>query len=664
MNGQDNMEQLLHYLPEYQVVLCKVHEYALQPDSIATHLSQRHAASSTVSKAIATKMLQQPLIPAKPDKLIMPKPGIRPIANLQIFEDGCACKICDYVCRSIQCMEKHLRKTHFWRKRRISRPGIGNAPWETNVWCQTFFPTARRFFRVSKDAQHQRQPLGEMPTRANSLRVQLQQIQQQKALVIQQQKNIVRQTSVRTEISPWLEKTEWIEHLLGQDLLKLAPLVSMPDSKTESMLVTICEKLDKLVEMARMSMLTKKVDSFDSQRINSFIRHKSNVRSLNIRLQDNTYKKYKLVWKQLLCYVIRTAVTRAEEAPQLYRLTEVQLHCLNTLISSASSIVDIPESDEEYEVASDKLDRDCLLFCISLLDHELRGSKYDSAAISFLAVLGIDSNAENFKSANNFTPSLSAFVKVAQMLVVQRSVMAAENGEIDYPSDMLEEMQARFMYFEGRTPMAWNLGLREHGKKIRTYTTNQGYIIWSDNAEVVGLKNFECSMTDFRKFVRTEVAVAQTELEALFLLHGHEAREDILPAMRLVDIKDNPAESGPDWYFIHDPRNGHLVDGSNWMLDRILDKAELQSRFFYKKKDLTWKEKEVHTYLKQVSSFMERLQLLMHVTSGQPPRGTELASIRYRNTVQGQHRNIFIENGLVTFVTQYHKGYSIDGTVK
>ena len=242
--------------------------------------------------------------------------------------------------------------------------------------------------------------------------------------------------------------------------------------------------------------------------------------------------------------------------------------------------------------------------------------------------------------------------------------MAAENGEIDYPSDMLEEMQARFMHFEGRTPMAWILGLREHGKKIRTYTTNQGYIIWSDNAEVVGLKNFECSMTDFRKFVRTEVAAAQTELEALFLLHGHEAREDILPAMRLVDIKDNPAESGPDWYFIHDPRNGHLVDGSNWMLDRILDKAELQSRFFYKKKDLTWKEKEVHTYLKQVSSFMERLQLLMHVTSGQPPRGTELASIRYRNTVQGQHRNIFIENGLVTFVTQYHKGYSIDGTVK
>ena len=167
MNGQDNMEQLLHYLPEYQVVLCKVHEYALQPDSIHTHLSRRHAASSTLSKAIATKMLQQPLVPAKPDKLIMPKPGIRPIANLQIFEDGCACKICDYVCRSIQCMEKHLRKTHFWRKRRISRPWIGNAPWETNVWCQTFFPTARRFFRVSKDAQHQRQPLGEMPTRAN-----------------------------------------------------------------------------------------------------------------------------------------------------------------------------------------------------------------------------------------------------------------------------------------------------------------------------------------------------------------------------------------------------------------------------------------------------------------------------------------------------------------
>jgi hypothetical protein len=32
--------------------------------------------------------------------------------------------------------------------------------------------------------------------------------------------------------------------------------------------------------------------------------------------------------------------------------------------------------------------------------------------------------------------------------------------------------------------------------------------------------------------------------------------------------------------------------------------------------------------------------------------------------VQGDHRNVFIEDGMVVFVTQYHKGYNVSGDVK
>jgi hypothetical protein len=61
--------------------------------------------------------------------------------------------------------------------------------------------------------------------------------------------------------------------------------------------------------------------------------------------------------------------------------------------------------------------------------------------------------------------------------------------------------------------------------------------------------------------------------------------------------------------------------------------------------------------LRQVDTFLQRLLLLTHITGGQPARGTELLSIQYCNTVHGLLRNIFIENGLVSFVTCYHKGY-------
>jgi hypothetical protein len=54
----------------------------------------------------------------------------------------------------------------------------------------------------------------------------------------------------------------------------------------------------------------------------------------------------------------------------------------------------------------------------------------------------------------------------------------------------------------------------------------------------------------------------------------------------------------------------------------------------------------------------------MHISSRQPARGPEILSVRYSNTVQGGHRNIFIKDSIIVFVTQYYKGYNISGDVK
>jgi hypothetical protein len=54
----------------------------------------------------------------------------------------------------------------------------------------------------------------------------------------------------------------------------------------------------------------------------------------------------------------------------------------------------------------------------------------------------------------------------------------------------------------------------------------------------------------------------------------------------------------------------------------------------------------------------------MHIIARQPARGPEIISIRHSNTVKGRHRNIFIKDSMVVFVTQYHKGYSVSGNVK
>jgi hypothetical protein len=66
----------------------------------------------------------------------------------------------------------------------------------------------------------------------------------------------------------------------------------------------------------------------------------------------------------------------------------------------------------------------------------------------------------------------------------------------------------------------------------------------------------------------------------------------------------------------------------------------------------------------RVVEFREKLAVLMHISVGQLARWPEILSVRHSNMVQGGHRNVFIEDGMLVFVTRYHKGYNLSGDVK
>jgi hypothetical protein len=72
--------------------------------------------------------------------------------------------------------------------------------------------------------------------------------------------------------------------------------------------------------------------------------------------------------------------------------------------------------------------------------------------LSFLAVLSINKSPSGvFGSPLNYPPILSKFIKIAQILVVQRLVVAAEEGEVENPSNMLDEIRERFIVRGSRT---------------------------------------------------------------------------------------------------------------------------------------------------------------------------------------------------------------------
>jgi hypothetical protein len=107
-----------------------------------------------------------------------------------------------------------------------------------------------------------------------------------------------------------------------------------------------------------------------------------------------------------------------------------------------------------------------------------------------------------------------------------------------------------------------------------------------------------------------------------------------------------------------------LVDGERWLFKRVGRDASIRNRFIKPGTRSGVDQEAVKRYIGRVIKFQEKLAVLMHIAGGQPARGPEILSVQHSNTVKGGHRNIFIEDGIVVFVTRYHKGYNVSGDVK
>jgi hypothetical protein len=230
-------------------------------------------------------------------------------------------------------------------------------------------------------------------------------------------------------------------------------------------------------------------------------------------------------------------------------------------------------------------------------------------------------------------------------------------------------MRERFLIYGVRAPFAWITRLRTYGKKVQNTTTSLGYIYWSDDEQTLTYKELRLSMGGLRQFIRTEVALAQLDLERLFLLHEEESREAIIPTLELQALHDDPTNNQRGWNFLQDPRNSSQLraPGKQWLMERVLNTLWLREEFLELRKSdsqVVWRASAVDSYLRQVDQFLERLLLLIHLTAGQPGRATELLGLRHKNTVHGRHRSIYLEHGLVSTVTAYHKGYSVSNSTK
>ncbi|KAK4242949.1 hypothetical protein C7999DRAFT_36735, partial [Corynascus novoguineensis] len=165
------------------------------------------------------------------------------------------------------------------------------------------------------------------------------------------------------------------------------------------------------------------------------------------------------------------------------------------------------------------------------------------------------------------------------------------------------------------------------------------------------------------------------------------------PAIQWDRLVDNAAETRAGWNFAEDPRNREAfggIDGKRWLADRVVAEPWLRQQFFMTEPEprqrhtsnnttnnttsssrsssgangTQWRIERVHQYGEAMAAFRAQLLVLMHMSGGQPARGTELVTVQYKNGTEGDIRGLFIEDGMVVFVTMYSKTMGMSAKAK
>ncbi|RKK63864.1 hypothetical protein BFJ69_g16845 [Fusarium oxysporum] len=562
-------------------------------------------------------------------------------------------------------------------------------PWRIGVQCQRLFSNGpgSSWFEVGFGGQASQAAPEEAAIIDRINRA----MEQQQRRFEMEDKEKIKAADARMDANAWLEHVGWATHLEGFDPEAMLRLTD-PVSEHEHALQLIQDSLMRVMSRARAIATPAQVGSqalFEAQRKEV---DKKPRRPFDNRMEDDTWARYTAVWTKLVCYIYRAEAMADEDRPG-YRLSKRQSESLDELSEIVEAYVNDPDTQPLEE---DQVDGLTLQAVMALLDHRLAAGEYRSAIISGLAVMGIRKDG-GWMDVLDYTPIYSAVIKIARAMVVyhlyverqaevarlkqvkmdeqQREGGSSDEREAQEEAEeeatsmfrIVRKKVQRFMTVTSGnaraepTPMDWIYEARTYGMHIRFNTPAGGTIDWVGD-------RIKHRRVQFRMGELTEMLHSLKD-EARGLITTLAMVDDVsqLPQIPWSSFEDDHSEDRVGYSFLEDDRNRTWLEaGKNWSLRRITDSPGRRKIWFdHGREDgKPFRARAVQSYGQTVKELMERVFLLMHMVSGQPARATEILSIRHKNTMNGGVRNIFAHNGLMCFVTSYHKSFRATGQAK
>lgn len=675
LKAHEKAVDLLCYLPEYRVIVCRVHGAVQNWD---THLKRSHSIPQKIRRAIQEQTGFNKLVVNAPKDIPLPAPLGRPFKVLGEPVNAFACQDqgCRFVCTNQDYIRQHCNQAHCWFAT-LTDP----QHWDL-VKAQTFFKTGRfrRYFTISLVTAAGRAATGSLDE-ATLISHEVQEAQSQRA----QELDVAEATIAKTDRTGWFNRNGWPEHLSSRNLAQLSWASRLPD-RHDAILCQAVKVVELAIEQSVAGLATLPLETRRWLRSpkSSEIDERPLARLQNLESQQ----RYASYIKRFICYCLRVAIAIREEgvstAQQARRSTTYQRQASTSGSSASEGESDetsssrnpvltshrdplhdakalFPWAGEQKELAialvhSLHLDdeatqvRRALELLRALIFQEVNNDPFTSALVHFLAILGINPKTQRLRLAQDYSYMLAGVVYCMRVLSAEILLPAAQRSQ-QGKKERLVFLQYRQQYLvDGSySPFSTMISLLAYAKHITLNTGNPATTQWSKDLGTLYLQGRPIVMARFKAMVAGVIGEAEDVLWEKLMMVPCQQDRFYIP---LLDLEDDVScvQRG---YSLLSRLENRLEKGLEWTVKQLLKRPQGQSM----RKNGQWQALAVRRYLREIDRFLEQLFFLAHVTGGQPARGTEIASARFRNSFM-QDRNIYVMDGQVVFVSRYNKTQS------
>jgi superfamily II DNA helicase RecQ len=674
----DNADECFQYLRKYGVLVCLEHTTGVQ--NLDAHLRDYHAVPAGERRAIVEKYICFCI--KRPDEVQLPSPMGRPIEELgkplRAFQ--CSEVDCDYITINKSVLKTHRNKSHglSWK----SDTGSLYA----EVCVQTFFRTGglQRYFTVNMpdDAGASRSSDSDDETKVKALLGEWGETE----IKHEKKMQVMDADAAKTDRTGWFIRTGWLQHLAKRNRVHLAHAIKLPN-RNEPKLKQAARVVELLIErsVAGLSTLARETRRW----LRSAQREEIDQRPI-ARLQNpESQARYAGYMVMFVCYFLRII---ANEEARAASGSDDDTSSGHSDIDDSSISNDEGSSDDsscsghtgnqrrrepdlfkdareifpwkgrqkelakELWLALDEHDEDAqmqalLLVLASFIFEATGDDPFSSGLIHFLAVLGIDGEMDRLRTAKNYSYMLAGVVYCTRVIAIEGLLPSATRKEQgDAAREEFLRLRKLYLADGSYSPMSEMLSLLAYGKFVALNAGNSGNVYWSRDKTIFYLGGRPIVVSRFQQMARDIVSEAADRLWQELLWAADPAERFIVKLDRIVD---DVTFTRRGTSFVNREENG-LSGGLEWMLHRVMQTAAGQQLL---SGDSTWNVKQVKRYLRRVDYFLGLMLTSVHITSGQPGRGSEVTTMRHRNGVL-QDRNVFVVDGQVMTVARYHKSQS------